>query len=299
MKTIHQLTATALFCLLLIFTACQKEQTTPPLTTQEEEQAALASSESEAESEFLMNDIFDNVLGVNAEVGMGGTGIFGRSITNGRVDSIASCASVTFTPASATATFPLKVVIDFGTGCVGRDGRTRSGKLSIVYTGRLILPGNSATTSFDGYKVNNVLIEGTHKITNNSSSAILQFKVEVNGKMSKAGGNYIQWVSNRIITQIEGSVTPLYPFDDLFAITGSSNGTVKRNILVITWESNITQALQKRFTCRWIAAGKIQTTRKNASTSGEWTGELNFGGGDCDNQAILIINGKTHQITLY
>jgi hypothetical protein len=299
MKTIHQLTATAIFCLLLIFTACKKEQSTSPLTTQEEEQAAIASSESEAESEFIMNDIFDNVLGVNAEVGIGGTGIFGRTITNGRVDSLAACASVTFTPASATATFPLKVVIDFGTGCVGRDGRTRSGKLSIVYSGRLIIPGNSATTSFEGYKVNNVLIEGTHKITNTSTSATLQFNVNVNGKMSKTDGNYIQWSSNRQIAQIEGSVTPFYPFDDLFAITGSSGGTVKRNTLVITWESNITQPLQKRFTCRWITAGKINTTRKNAATNGVWTGELNFGTGNCDNQAILNINGKTIQITLY
>jgi hypothetical protein len=54
--------------LCLVFFACKKETSQNDLTAQEEEEASLAISESEAESEIMFNDIFDNVMGANNDV---------------------------------------------------------------------------------------------------------------------------------------------------------------------------------------------------------------------------------------
>ena len=153
---------------LVAFSACKKETSDADLTPQEQEEAAFASAESEAEADAMSNDVFNDIMGVNAEVGLGGTGIFGRTVQNGRVDSMPACVNVSITQLNAPDAFPLKIVIDFGTGCTGHNGRTRSGKIISVYTGRLIVSGKSATTTFQDYKLNGILVQGTHKITNTS-----------------------------------------------------------------------------------------------------------------------------------
>ena len=71
-----QLITAALFTSLVMI-ACKKEQS-DTLSPAEEEQAVNYSTQTETENEVVFNDIFDNVIGVNTEVGIGGTGIFGR-----------------------------------------------------------------------------------------------------------------------------------------------------------------------------------------------------------------------------
>ena len=82
---------------------------------------------------------------------------------------------------------------------------TRSGKIISVYTGHLIIPGKSATTTFQDYKVNGISVQGTHKITNTGSTNESQVTVDVEGgKGTKPNGAYVQWNTHRVITQIEG-----------------------------------------------------------------------------------------------
>ena len=215
---------TAAFFTSLVMIACKKENSSS-LSPAEEEQVANYSSESETENEVVFNDVFDNVIGVNTEVGIGGTGVFGRlsssdSRENG-VDTLA-CVKVSITLLNAPARFPMKIVIDFGTGCVGRDGHTRSGKIIAEYSGKLTEPGNSATTRFDGFKFDSISVQGTHKITNTTASGSnqRQFTIDVtDAKLSKPNGNYSLWTGSRVITQIEGNGTPLYPLDDIFKVT--------------------------------------------------------------------------------
>jgi hypothetical protein len=121
----------------------------------------------------------------------------------------------------------------------------------------------------------------------------------INGKLSKPDGNYIQWNSHKIITQISGLATPNIPLDDSFRIEGSSHGQAKRGNLLVAWQSTITVPLIKRFNCRWIVEGRVRTVRVNNSNNSPWVAILDFGNGNCDNQATMTINGVTHQITLH
>lgn len=298
------LAAFLLLSLLIIIPSCKKEKS--DMTPAEAQEFGQATAESDAEAEATFDDVFDNVMGVNTEVGIGGTGIFGqRSITYGEeiisgaqgTDTVPPCVTITITRLNPPALFPVKIVMDFGNGCTGRDGRLRKGKIISVYTGRLVVPGSVAETTFDGYSVNGVQVQGVHRIKNESTSQQSIFTITVrDGKLTKPNGNYIQWNSTKTITQIEGNGTPFVPIDDVFSIKGESAGTTKRDTLVYQWAARTLpdNPLIKRFACRWITKGKIAIRRTNSDVA-----VIDYGTGQCDNKATITINGVVLEITLH
>ena len=198
------------FISLIVFGSCKKETSAD---TSQEEFASQASSEADAESDDIFKEVFDNVLGVNTDVGFGNTGVFGQMNpgASGGTARLTACPDVIITHLSGNLDpFPVKIVMDFGSGCTGRDGRTRSGKIITTYTNRLFVPGAKATTTFDNYKVDSVKIQGTLVITNQGEAISTnclrhKWKVEVqNAKLLKQNGNYTEWTSTKTITQIEG-----------------------------------------------------------------------------------------------
>jgi len=302
------------FASLIVFGSCQKESSAD--ANSQEEFASQASSEADAESDDIFNEVFDNVMGVNADVAFGGTGVFGQMSpgTTGGTARLTACPDVTITPLSSANLFPVKVVMDFGTGCTGRDGRTRSGKIVTEYSNRLFIPGAIAKTTFIDYKVDSVKIQGTHTITNQSepptnlncltgvvAAPTHKWKVTVeDAKLTKPNGNYVEWRCTKTILQLEGRCTPFIPLDDIYEIRGSSGGKAKRADLLIAWNSEITEPLIKKFTCRWLVKGIIRTARVNLTTSSPWVATINYSypNGDCDNKAQATINGVSHIITL-
>ena len=283
----------------LVFSACKKQDDNSSGAEGKEEFATVA-SQSDATAEVVFDDVFNNVLGVNSEVGIGGTGVFGRvdvsSGSTNRVEGVDSitCYAVTTKQLSATR-FPLQIAIDFGTGCTGRDGRTRKGKIIVTYTGHLFIPGNSATTTFDGYYIENIKVEGTHKLTNTGTTDKKSYTTQIiNAKLSQLNGNYIQWNSEKTITQIEGGSTPLIGIDDAYNITGHAGGAVQKDGKYFQWSTLITAPLMKRFTCRWIARGTLSLKKGNDAVA-----VLDYGSGSCDNKATFTVNGAVHEITLY
>jgi len=288
--------------MVVVFAACKKQDDTSGEAAQQE--FATATAQSDAAAEVVFDDVFDNVMGVNTEVGIGGTGVFGRAIvspTSGpstnRLDGVdsVSCYTVTITQLSTANRFPLQIVIDFGAGCTGRDGTTRKGKIIALYTGKLTTPGNSATVTFDGYYVNDIKVEGSHKISNTSTLDKKSFTTVVsNAKLSQSADNFIQWNSNKTITQTDGMATPLIAIDDVFNITGQANGAVQLSGKYFEWSANITAPLLKRFSCRWISKGTLTLSKGNAGVA-----VLDYGAGTCDNKATFSVNGAVHEITLH
>lgn len=279
---------------LFAVVSCKKETSQSGTDNDQEIFASKASGESDAQSEIVFNEVFDDVMGVNDDVGMFGTGVFGR---------LTACPTVTVIQLTANL-FPKKVILDFGaSGCVGNDGHFRKGKIITEYTNRLTVPGAMATTTFDGFYYDSIKVEGVHKTTNISGNVtttpiVRKFEIKVeNGKLSVPSGNYVQWNSTKIITQFEGGMTANDPRDDAFKVEGYANGTARRGNLIVAWQSTITEPLWKRFNCRWITKGKVKTVR-GSNTNSPWVAILDFGTGNCDNQATLTINGVVHQITL-
>jgi hypothetical protein len=285
----------------LVFSACKKQDDNSGSTAGKEEFAS-ASAESDAAAEVVFDDVFNNVMGVSSEVGIGGTGVFGRvDVSSGasgnRVEGVDStaCYTVTTSQLSTSNRFPLQITIDFGIGCTGRDGRTRKGKIIVVYTGHLIISGNSASATFAGYYLDNIKVEGTHKLTNTGTPDKKSYTTQViNAKLSGSNGNYIQWNSEKTVTQIEGGITPLIAIDDAYNITGQANGSASLGNKYFQWSTAITAPLTKRFTCRWISKGLLSLKKGNDAVA-----VLDYGSGSCDNKASFTVNAVVHEITLH
>jgi len=280
----------------LFLSACKKQDDESGTTGKEE--FAMAASESDATAEEVFDDVFNNVMGVSPEVGIGGTGVFGRmDVSGGRLEGVDStpCYTVAVKQLNPATRFPLQITVDFGSGCTAKDGRTRKGKITVVYTGSLVISGNSATTIFDNYYLDNIKVEGTHKLSNTGTPTQKSYTTQViNAKLSQSNGNYIQWNSEKTVTQVEGGSTPLIGADDAYNMTGNAGGSVQLNGKYFQWSTAITAPLLKRFSCPWIARGTISLSKGSDAVA-----VLDYGSGTCDNKGSFTVNGSIHEITLH
>ncbi|NDF97697.1 MAG: hypothetical protein EB101_01965 [Chitinophagia bacterium] len=267
----NTISAATLFVLVLSMGiySCQKDKQSTDPADEKEALASRTVSESDAEAEIIYDGIFDDAMGVNEEVGMGGTGIFGR---------LNACPTVTVTRNNPPAPFPVRVVLDFGTGCVGNDGHFRKGKIIHIYTNRLLLPGAVVETSFDNFYFDSTKIEGAYRIKN-TTEVLTRPRYQtnvINGKLIRPNGNFTLWNSEKILTQIEGGITVAFPMDDVFSTTGAARGQVRRDTTTIFWNSTILDPLIKKMNCRWIVKGTVRTVRENVTSGERWQGVINF-----------------------
>ncbi|HMG68119.1 MAG TPA: hypothetical protein VK588_10545 [Chitinophagaceae bacterium] len=304
------LTACFLFTIFVIF-SCKKE-TSQTLSPQDEQQANLTASESDAEAEDVFNGVFDDVMGVNTDVGIGGTGLFMRNIAGnygianidsrtGNTNPAPTCLNITIVrTTNSNSPFPITITFDFGGGCPGPDAHVRKGKIIAKYSNRLLYPGAITTLEFADFSIDSIQIDNTtsYKIANTGTQDKLQFTIDINAKLSKPNGNYTEWYSHKVITRTDGSTTPT-ALDDILQIEGNASGKGKRNDLVVAWKAEITDPLIKRFACRWISKGTLKIGRENLSANSQWLGILDYGVGNCDNRATLTLNGVVYQITLH
>ena len=283
----------------LTFTSCKKETsagTVSDNSTPAEVAATVNASTEDAESEEQFDDVFNITASISAEdagedLGMGtnvsaGLGEPGIRLT----PTTPRCYTVTVVPRQP-GVFPKTVTIDFGTGCLGRDGKFRKGKIVTIYTNRMLVPGAKISTTFVGYSVDSFSIEGTHITENTSTSNMQGLKVSViDGKITNTNtGNWRKWNSTKNILQIEGNGTPNFPLDDVYKITGGARGS---NSFGHNWASTIVEPLIKKFTCRWIVKGTVRLIRDGREAL------IDYGNGNCDNLAIIYINGVGHTIRL-
>jgi hypothetical protein len=299
MKTINLTRLLPAFVLLgaLLFISCKKENSA--VNTTEDSPAEVAATVNATTEEAQTEEQFDDVFNITASISAEDAGEDLGFDANVSVLAEAGvrlsptttrCYTVTVVP-QQPGVFPKTVTIDFGNGCLGRDGKYRKGKIVSIYTKRLLVPGAIVSTTFVGYHVDSFKIEGTHITKNTSTSNMQGLKVTViDGKITNTNnGNWRKWNSTKDILQIADNGTPNFPLDDVYKIEGGARGS---NSFGHNWASTIVDPLIKKFTCRWIVKGTVRIIRDGREAL------LDFGNGDCDNDAIIYINGIPHRIKL-
>jgi hypothetical protein len=211
--------------------------------------------------------------------------------------SLKSCATVTIS--SIDTVFPKTVTIDFGSGCAGTDGRTRSGSITAVFSGRWRDAGTVVAITPNNYVVNTYSVGGNVTITNNGRNTAnnLSYSVAVsNGNITDANSQSHQWNGTTTYEWVLGESTTFFTngitgiTDDVYHITGSSSG-VNRNGRAYT--AVITERLVREIDCKWITDGTIEITPANADPR-----TINFGDGSCDAIVTLTFRNWTANYVL-
>lgn len=282
----------------ITFSGCKKDDSVSNPVTDNDPVELVATQEAtiqEAETEAQFDDVFNitasmntSQVGENLGVGANVSGLFELGSTT--TSNTTPCFTITVVP-NIPHVFPKTVTIDFGNGCLGRDGKYRKGKIVSIYTNPMVVPGAKVSTTFIRYYVDSFHIEGT-LITENTSTTNMQGwkNVVINGQITNTANNrWVKWNSTKNVLQIAGNGTPGFPMDDVYKITGFGRGS---NSAGHTWAALVLDPLIKKFTCPWIVKGTVKLIRDGREAL------LDYGNGVCDNIAIIYINGVPHVIRL-
>ncbi|MDI1321697.1 MAG: hypothetical protein PSV36_03045 [Algoriphagus sp.] len=184
-----------------------------------------------------------------------------------------------------------KIIIDFGTGCTSAEGIIRKGKVLLTYSGNLALPGSTIITSFEGYEVNGLKLEGTRILTNTglnlaTSTITMTVKVE-NGK--------ITWPDNTFATLKMNQVREIKLSTQGYetSVTGTGEGKSRGDY---NYSTLITTPLKLTQTCIasgiWVPnSGVLQFTYKGIKSS------VDYGSGTCDKVGTVTYPGGSKDIT--
>lgn len=290
--SINRISIAALtFIVASMLFSCQKDlSSTNNDTTVTEEQATTYSEESSV-AEASFDDAEDVAVTAADEEGNASEyGINGRLYLPRFAElraAIGDCAEITITPNDST--YPKTITIDFGNGCLGRDGKFRSGAIIVHLTAPLRRPGSVVTITFRNFYVNRVHLEGSKIISNLSDPPTHKWSVQViGGRVTFPTGRGYSYQSIKVKTQVDGMDTRIVR-DDVYEITGRSQ-TEFNSGLTITL--NTESPLVKKVACPWISDGKLKIKINDRVLYLDYGIPAN---GECDNKALLTWNNGSGQ----
>lgn len=284
------------FFLSILF-SCQKENSSNSSsgTTVTEQEASSYSDES-TQADASFEDVGDVGMTAADEEGIASTG--GRS-DSGRIYlptfdelrlRLGPCAVITITPNDST--YPKTITIDFGDGCLCRDGKFRKGAIILHLTGPIRRSGSVLTITFRNFYLNRAHIEGTKIISNLSENGQIKFTVQVvGGKVTFPNGRGYSYESLKYVVQIEGMGTATVR-DDVYKIEGRSRTEFNNGVTVVL---DTDDPLIKKVACPWISDGTLKIKINDRVF------RLDYGfpnNGDCDNKALLMWNNGNSQLVI-
>lgn len=212
---------------------------------------------------------------------------------SGRSEGLSGCAKPTNDKVNKILTF------DFGTGCTGLYGRTRSGIIKVLYDGVLGDSLAKRTITFENYKVNGKSIEGTIEVegigglTGNPQATrkLINLKITFgNGKSVTLNGTRTrEWTSGF------GNNNP---DDNKYKVTGTLEGTTSTGR---SFTQEITAPIIVDFSCAKDGkfartAGIVEITKVGGFGTRKRT--VDYGDGTCDNTITITTFRRTYTVTV-
>ncbi|MFY0652626.1 MAG: hypothetical protein JXQ96_11360 [Cyclobacteriaceae bacterium] len=184
------------------------------------------------------------------------------------------------------------ITIDFGDGCEGRNGRTRSGKIIITWSGERGAAGFTKTVTFENYVVDGVQIEGTRTSVNVSGS-------DANPKVHTVTltGGMMTFEDGSVATR-EASHTKTYEEteeDKIKTKFGSASGI---NMDGLAYSKVVDEAdpLLFKHSCKREKIFAPVSGVVTISVEGEEDKVVDYGDGECDNLAIVTQGDVVEEI---
>ena len=267
------------------------------------DEADFSFKEADVTTESKIDRANDDISDIveNQEMATYSNSISGREITTTST-TFTNCATITRVPAFGTALTPgtqVTKTIDFGTSnCALDNGNTVRGKIIISFIFQPSATSHTITYTFDNFYHNDIKFAGTKTFTRvmtTNAAGFVRPVVTMNMDMTVTfpNGDVFTRVGTRTREIVEGYTTPSWT-DNIYQITGNwvttrPNGTTRT--------ATITTPLKIRLSC--IAQQKPVTVKGVISfVSGTNTASIDYGNGDCDNAAVLTINGVSSTIIM-
>ncbi|MEL7531548.1 MAG: hypothetical protein AAFN10_09585 [Bacteroidota bacterium] len=267
-----------LLAFALLFSACTPDDI---IDTIAEEETELVSLENEVSS--TLEDVEEYAFEAMEVTDYSS---YARSFPDPSMRAIPACATLTHDSVAKT------ILIDFGTGCIGADGKTRSGQILLTYTQRLYRPGASLSIESLSYEVEGVAVEGSKTITNVSASFQDNMSLNVtlaNGKLIFPNGDIVTRQVNKTYTWVRAA----HPALDEFQVDGSVQGTKRSGD---AYSCQITSTLIWKRKCKRQGIRIPVEGIKLIQKSGRPDLTVDFGDGSCDSLITLSANGNSRTI---
>ena len=264
---------------MLFVTSCQQNAEEPDTLN---ETAIEADAVAEADFDEV-DEITDNIMGYS-------DGSLGGRVADQAVDERVACATITHDKEAKTIT------IDFGDGCTGPYGVTRSGIIFITYTGARFVPGSKWTITFQDFYIDGRHIEGTRTVENVSASAddYPKFHVTlVGGKVTWPDETFATREVDRYRVWVRAS-NPLN--DEMHILEGSTANGVNRD--GVTYSSTVLTNLIFKRTCRASNKARIPVQGTKEVIIDGTSYVIDFGDGECDSIITITSEGRTVTVDL-
>jgi hypothetical protein len=256
---------------LLVFTSCNKQD-----NVSEEE---LSTETVALVNESTMTGNIEEELDASINEAVAYSEQQGSTLKSATVEP--ECAMVTVSPDDGT--FPKTITIDFGEGCEGPRGFTRSGIITITITDTLRNPGAEYQATFDNFAIGGFSVTGTKSVENTGTENAPSFTEEVSISLTTPNGTVIDKTKSSMREWVEGMDT--YGLaDDVFLLSGSAqvSSTAGRS-----YSYTIIEPLKAARTCKEYLEGVIEIT---------WSGKdepvtIDFGDGECDSK-VYVSNAR-------
>lgn len=270
----------AIMAIIIFASSCKKDEATemekPEVDTQ------TTQDESAAQSEF------DDVIIISEEAI---DSAYSETYPTTTI-SVAECATVTSDTVANT------LEINFGAdGCLGYDGRVRSGKITITYIGNYRVPGSAFSVDFSNYTVDGISVSAniSYYTVERNEAGNLTFTTEIlNGNLIYPDGYSVKYESTRSVEWTEGEATGEL-LDDIYEISGHSSG-VNSNGVGFTTETLVPITLKTACWNEYIFYPVKGI--KLITPNDEPTRSIDFGNGECDKVITLSIGNVEYTVTL-
>ena len=284
-RTTTSVSAWIILSVMLLLGACKKEASVQSPVVSEEESIELSQENTTAEAEY--DDLTEIGFSAAADLEVNASVETNASINGLSLDTrpdlfpdllfkVGPCTKIEISRTDST--WPKTIVINYGDGCICRDGKFRKGAIVLHFTGPIRRPGSILTITLRGFYVNRMHIEGTKTIKNLSENGVHKFSVHIeDGAVTLPSGRGFKYEGTKVVTQVRGMETRTVR-DDVYSIEGRNKTSYANGTVVV---KNTETPLIKPVACPWIVQGVLKIKINDRVLF------IDFGNGDCDNKATL------------
>jgi len=185
--------------------------------------------------------------------------------------------------------YPVTITLDYGDSTILKNGRVLSGTIVVEISAPRGTDGATRTITYSNYSVDSVTVNGVVKEVFNVAESVDKV---LSGKLvfTLADGSTIEREEAKTHKWLSGLDTPLDHSDDQLEVTGTVKATASTGE---SYKKEITKPLLKTGECRHYVQGEVTVYQNN-----ELLFVLDYGNGECDNQATLTTQGETLTIDL-